>query len=337
MTPHQRPSTDAFWNQGFIDDWNEVHTSPRKLFSAAARLYSPTKPVQESRATGAVRSREQKKAFDKIKHGFADEFLCELDKKITAGKIAGLTESTGGITIRWTNKLNTTAGRAIWKRETIRSRSQSRETDGQGGDSDSRHRHHASIEVAEKVIDDEHRLLNVIAHEFCHLATFIMDGVTTKPHGAEFKAWASRCNEVFAQRGVQVTTKHSYDIAYKYVWTCDTCAAEYKRHSKSIDVSRHRCGSCKGELRQTKPVPRAPAKPSRYQNFLKEQMRVLKEQNPSSPQKEIMRMVASEWSRQSAPVENGNPASARPESNETDDLVGGMDALQIAERATTSS
>lgn len=191
----------------------------------------------------------------------------------------------------WTNKLNTTAGRANWKRETVRTRN------ADGSETSVKHRHHASIELAEKVIDDEHRLLNVIAHEFCHLANFMVSGITNNPHGKEFKAWASECSRRFGDRGIEVTTKHSYDIDFKYVWECISCATEYKRHSKSINPDRHRCGSCKSQLKQTRPVPRASArKPSEYQMFMKEQMRLLREENPKSPQKEIMKQVADRWS-----------------------------------------
>lgn len=33
--------------------------------------------------------------------------------------------------------------------------------------------HHAFIELAEKVIESEDRLLNTLAHKFCHLANFM--------------------------------------------------------------------------------------------------------------------------------------------------------------------
>ncbi len=173
--------------------------------------------------------------------------------------------------------------------------------------------HHASIELAEKVIDDEHRLLNVVAHEFCHLANFMVSGVTGNPHGKEFKAWAAECSRHFGNRGIQVTTKHAYEIDFKYVWACEACATEFKRHSRSIDPARHRCGACRGMLKQTKPKPRgtglqsagtvggggtaATPGPSAYQIFMKEHMAVVRRENPNSPQKIIMKMVADKWTR----------------------------------------
>lgn len=235
-----------------------------------------------------------KKAFEQSKHELADTFLRELDERVTDGKISELSASTGGVRIDWSNRLNTTAGRANWRRETTR-----RKDEGTGAVTEVTYRHHASIELAEKVIDDEGRLLNVIAHEFCHLANFMVSGVTNNPHGREFKGWAARVTRAFGDsRGIEVTTKHSYDIDFKYVWECTACGLEFKRHSKSINTERHRCGACKSELRQTKPVPRGrPAGESEYQRFMKEQMRVIRLENPGSPQKDIMKLVASRWSQ----------------------------------------
>jgi hypothetical protein len=123
-----------------------------------------------------------KKAWDVRKQELATEFLSELDEKITSGKLAELARETGGVQIVWSKKLNTTAGRANWKRERVR--------DVQpDGTTVSRENHTAYIELAAKVIDDEDRLINVIAHEFCHLCNFMISGVRDNPHGKEFKEW----------------------------------------------------------------------------------------------------------------------------------------------------
>lgn len=293
-TPHH-PNSDLFWSREFVDDWNDEHSPKKQLFPNPSRSPAkpPTSPKKKANASTTTSDRGAKKAFEQAKHDIAAKFLRELDTTITQGRIAELAESTGGVKLQWSNKLNTTAGRANWKRETVRS------TKPDGTVVVVRVNHHASIELAEKVIDNEHRLLNVLAHEFCHLANFMISGVTNNPHGKEFKAWAARCSREFGSRGIEVTTKHSYDIDFKYIWECVACAAEFKRHSRSIDPKRHRCGNpaCKGELKQIKPTPRAgTGKASEYQVFMKEQMKVLKEENPKSPQKEIMKLVADRWS-----------------------------------------
>ncbi|KAB5542414.1 SprT-like family-domain-containing protein [Coniochaeta sp. 2T2.1] len=297
-TPHH-PNTDLFWSREFVDDWNDEHSPKKQLFpdAAKAKESNPPAPLGSPKKKPPLTTsvREAKKTFQASKSSLAQSFLLELDTTITAGRLSELASTTGGIKITWSNKLNTTAGRANWKRETVRTRNPE-----DGTELSVKHRHHASIELAEKVIDDEHRLLNVVAHEFCHLANFMISGVTSNPHGKEFKAWAALCSAKFGDRGIEVTTKHSYDIDFKYVWECTTCGLEYKRHSKSINPERHRCGACKSLLRQTRPTPRAGGgaakKPSEYQVFMKEQMRLMKEENPGSPQKEIMRRVADRWS-----------------------------------------
>lgn len=335
ITPH-RPSSDLFWSQEFVDEWNDEHSPRKQLFpdAIAARQNSPAKTSLEkpSRKTPAAKKpsdREAKRTFEAAKRELAEKFLQELDTVITQGKLAELAESTGGIRVIWTNKLNTTAGRANWKRETVRTRQPD-------GTTTTKHKHHASIELAEKVIDDSNRLLNVLAHEFCHLANFMVSGVTTNPHGREFKAWAAKCSRAFADRGVQVTTKHSYDIDFKYVWECVECFTEFKRHSRSIDPSRHRCGRCRGELKQIKPAPRGAGKKtggdgeatkvkavSEYQAFMKEQMRLVKEENPKSPQKEIMKIVASRWAAKKG------AASAMTPDEQVRNLEEGMEELTV--------
>ncbi|CAJ0547306.1 Ff.00g019330.m01.CDS01 [Fusarium sp. VM40] len=317
-TPH-RPSMDAFWSQDFVDDWNDQH-SPRKLMLPPV-VKSPSKasPKKDPK-------KETKKSFAARKHGLAENFLAELDREITQGKIAELAESTGGVKLVWTKTLNTTAGRANWRRETSRT---TRKTDGV--ELSVSYKHHASIELAEKVIDDEHRLLNVMAHEFCHLANFMVSGITTNPHGREFKAWAAKCSAAFGDRGIEVTTKHSYDIDFKYVWECDECGTEFKRHSRSIDPQRHRCGSCKGLLKQTRPTPRGAAvgkAPTRYQLFVKEQMAVVRSENPGSPQKVVMKLIAEKWAKQ-----EGKTGSKGSSKLGVESVVGRMVDLTIEAKA----
>lgn len=128
----------------------------------------------------------------------------------------------------------------------------------------------------------------------------MVSNIKTNPHGKEFKAWASKCSAEFGGRGIEVTTKHSYEIEYKYVWECTEqgCSTLFKRHSKSIDVQRHRCGACKGVLVQIKPVPRgkgAGKGENEYQLFVKENMKKIREEYPGSPQKDIMGLVGKRY------------------------------------------
>ncbi|KAK4068485.1 uncharacterized protein Triagg1_7424 [Trichoderma aggressivum f. europaeum] len=279
----QEPIIDTVRLEESDHEWNELGMNRKtKTSSRLTALKSPSK-------------RQTKKSFDAIKSQLAVDFLQQLDAQITHGRVGELTQSTGGVKIVWSNTLKTTAGRANWKRETVIPKHT-----GDSAKADvKQYRHHSSIELSEKVIDDELRLLNVIAHEFCHLANFMINGITDNPHGKEFKVWAAKCTQLFGSQGIKVTTKHSYEIDFKYVWTCTACGCEYKRHSKSIDPKRHRCGACKASLEQTKPIPRQTptGQLSEYQLFVKEQMKVVKTENPNSPQKEIMGIIAERWTK----------------------------------------
>jgi predicted nucleic acid-binding Zn ribbon protein len=131
--------------------------------------------------------------------------------------------------------------------------------------------------------------------------------VRNNPHGAEFKSWAAKVSKAFAHKGVEVTTKHSYQIAYKYIWECVVCGYEFKRHSKSVDPARHSCGRCKGKLVQTKPTPRVAAKgadgkpkeKSEYQVFVKANYSKVKEKLAAEGKEvslgKVMAVVAEEY------------------------------------------
>ncbi|POS86856.1 hypothetical protein EPUL_002481 [Erysiphe pulchra] len=303
MTPH-RLSSDAFWQQDVINEWNDQF-SPSKILFPRSKVSSSNYKLENSkpliRPSNVLtkidkKSKEAKKQFSEKKIALAESFLHELDDKITGGEISKLAASSGGVKITWNKKLNSTAGRANWKCEKIRSKNSL--TNGEP--EPPKVIHHATIELAEKVIDDEIRLLNVMSHEFCHLATFMISNVKTNPHGKEFKSWATKCSKLFADRGVHVTTKHNYDIDYKYIWQCENCGVEVKRHSKSVNPARHRCGACMSKLIQTKPAPRMNVKTNEYQTFVRENMKMLREKNPGSPQKEIMSLVGKNYQEMKA-------------------------------------
>lgn len=276
-TPPMRSSLDAFWTAEAVNEWNDTYSPQKVLRSPAKKLFqtisaatfddtpiiSPAKLQSPFKRTKA--EVQARKDWEARKITLAGSFLSELDEKITAGKIAELSASTGGVEIVWSKTLNSTAGRANWRRETTKSHSRS-----DPSQTTVTHKHFASIELASKVLtynpaepaEAETKLLNVLAHEFCHLANFMISNVKTNPHGASFKAWGEKCTKTFRNRGVEVTTKHNYEIEYKYIWQCEDvekCGMEFKRHSKSIDVQRHRCGGCKAPLVQVKPVPRGAA------------------------------------------------------------------------------
>ncbi|KAJ5679701.1 hypothetical protein N7462_007945 [Penicillium macrosclerotiorum] len=291
-TPH-RESSDAFWSQGDTFDWIDEHsprkeTSPKRTVIELLQDFDDSENEGSSRDSGTssepdpmsqVRHKtpktlsktalkrmeaEKKRAakarrlsFDNKKAEFALTFLGVLDEAVAGSQVTRLAEPTGGVKIVWSKTLQKTAGRAQWKGE----RQVSRSIDGRP-EGPRKIRHHATIELAERIIVDEYRLINTLAHEYCHLANYMVSNVHDNPHGASFKQWGKKCEEALKDHPLyggqlHVTTKHTYKIDYKYVWSCNGCGLEYGRHSKSI-TSNHRCGNstCRGTLEQIKPKPR---------------------------------------------------------------------------------
>lgn len=157
-----------------INEWNDRH-SPEKISSrgrpkishsineADALSISP-EIAGESLPTSPAKKDKQavqrRKLFGERKHATAVSFLKELDEKITGGQITALACSSGGVHIVWSKKLISTAGRANWKRETLRSRS------SDGVTASTTYRHHASIELAEKIIDDEGKRMGALESSY---------------------------------------------------------------------------------------------------------------------------------------------------------------------------
>lgn len=266
------------------DSLPSPYSSPRKSKSRSqSPLKSPEKEEKKRLTELKKAAAAKKKEFDSCKEKLALDILQELDSKVAKSQLANLASSTGGVQIIWSKTLRSTAGRANWRRTASKisgSPIKGGVTEGPGVEI----KHFASIELAEKIIDSEDRLVNTLAHEFCHLTNFMISNVRDQPHGASFKSWAAkvtshlRKSEVAIWRKVEVTTKHNYAINHKYLWVCagreptktmeflnieedEGCGAEYGRHSRSIDTAKHRCGKCKGKLVQVRPKPRAPASP----------------------------------------------------------------------------
>ncbi|CAI7568311.1 unnamed protein product [Penicillium glandicola] len=220
--------------------------------------------IRAQKKAEAARKREaraQVAEFNQKKIGFAEEFLRHLDNAFD-DRISRMTEETGGIKIIWTKNFRNTAGRA-----TVRSE---RFLRGETGiEEPGRRRYYATIELSEKVLDSEDKILCTMTHEYCHLLDIMVTENRAKgtvQHGASFKQWGARCvraledHPIYGGR-VEVTTKHTYEINHKYIWACKVQGCDFKvgRHSKSVDPTRQFCGRCRGVLEQIKPVPRAVA------------------------------------------------------------------------------
>lgn len=76
------------------------------------------------------------------------------------------------------------------------------------------------------------------------------------------------------------------------------CGLEYKRHSKSINPSKHSCGNCKGKLVQVQPALRkgvGEGKRSDYQDFIKRENQRVRLENPGAGFGEIMSILGRDF------------------------------------------
>ncbi|KAI5115417.1 hypothetical protein M0805_004881, partial [Coniferiporia weirii] len=197
---------------------------------AALNITSVTVPLPETPAGAKppVRKRMTKKALEEQKQAqlaaYAQTLFDDLNEAVFEDRLPKDTA------LLWNKKLQTTAGRAKWHVS-----SQKVET--------------TSIELATKVLDCEERIRNTLSHEMCHLACWVINRNPKENHGGIWSGWARKVMQ--KRHDIVITTKHSYDIAYKFEWQCQTvtCKKIYGRHSKSIDPKNSICGVCKtGEL-----------------------------------------------------------------------------------------
>ena len=231
-------------------------------------------------------------AFKKNRDALSKKYFQECNSIAFDGKISS-------VEVVWSNKLRTTAGLTRLKR---------RQMDFTPGSQPTRL---ATIELSTKILDNSERLRSTLAHEACHAAAWIVDGVSKPPHGACFKKWAN----IVMRRipGVQVTTTHDYQIQYKYAWACTnpSCNFLVQRHSRSVDLERQCCGRCRGRLIEVdvpdhsskgnvQRTPKKRAPPSAYNLFVKEQSKTVRErlaksQREKVSQADVMKECARLW------------------------------------------
>lgn len=201
----------------------------------------------------------------------ANAVFAELDAQVFDSKLG---PKGAGAFVEWNNRLLTTAGTAHKSRNA---------TTGA---------YSYKIKLSDKVCSGETQIVNTLAHEMCHLAAWIISNEHKSPHGRVFKAWGTRVMRY--RPDIEVTTRHSYEIEYKYEWECSTpgCGKVYRRHSKSIDPARQVCGGCKGRL-----VPRFQAQQmSAFQLYLKNNMSLAKSALPGVSHGHVMRALSKRWS-----------------------------------------
>src|SRR5438874_2877473 len=91
-------------------------------------------------------------------------------------------------------------------------------------------------------------VIGTLAHEMIH--QFQHDVLNKRvDHGAEFHRVMAAMN----RDGMTVTVRHDLDgveAFLKYTWQCQICGHTYRRQRRTIK-KKHRCGKCRGTLKET--------------------------------------------------------------------------------------
>jgi predicted SprT family Zn-dependent metalloprotease len=95
----------------------------------------------------------------------------------------------------------------------------------------------------------EEEIIRTLAHEMIHQWQF--DVLKRRPnHGADFQ----RMKEVLNRAGYGITVRHDLESAVlsfsRYAWRCVRCGTGYHRQRRTIRPAVHRCGVCRGRLRE---------------------------------------------------------------------------------------
>jgi predicted SprT family Zn-dependent metalloprotease len=99
----------------------------------------------------------------------------------------------------------------------------------------------------------EHEIMGTLAHEMIHQWQF--DVLKRRPnHGPDFRRMMRTMN----RDGLDITISHALDNAVrslaKFAWRCRECGRDYHRQRRTIRPSRHRCGACRGRLKEVSPM-----------------------------------------------------------------------------------
>jgi predicted SprT family Zn-dependent metalloprotease len=154
------------------------------------------------------------------------------------------------------------------------------------------------VELSAKVLDRESRLNATLLHELCHVAAWLVQGVSKPPHGPEFKAWADVASKRYPM--CQVERCHSYAIHAPHRYKCQTCGCPYNRHSKSVDTEKQVCGMCHGPLVyqgvfDRLGTPLKPRKESDYAHFVKVNYAAVKKRSSAKDMAAVSKKLARLW------------------------------------------
>ena len=94
-----------------------------------------------------------------------------------------------------------------------------------------------------------------LAHEMIHQWQF--DVKKCHPsHGREFRRVMNLMNEDHLDITIYHALTKEVEALSKYTWKCEKCGREYHRQRKSLSSKTHRCGYCRGDLREVSELAR---------------------------------------------------------------------------------
>ncbi len=155
------------------------------------------------------------------------------------------------IEIIWSRRLTSSAGMFV-SRVGLRARAGDRADLGQG-----RRQIRLSSPLLQRLSEDgeraEREITGTLAHEMIHQWQF--DVLKRRPnHGPDFARKMAAMN----RDGLGITVCHRYDEAVRafatHAWQCRRCGKVYERQRRTIQPSRHRCGTCLGQLQEVLPL-----------------------------------------------------------------------------------
>ncbi|GFO47576.1 acidic repeat-containing protein [Plakobranchus ocellatus] len=168
----------------------------------------------------------------------------------------------------------------------------------------------AKITLSVKVCDRAERVRDTLAHELCHAAVRLINGVK-ESHGPVWRAWAQRINRAFPFMPV-IARCHDYVIATKYTYKCTKCNYRIGRHSKSLDIDKKVCGHCLGKFEVfltrdlnnsergggggTPSTPHTPRTPNKFALFVKKGYADVKKKDSSLKHADVMKILSQQFS-----------------------------------------
>ncbi|KAK6638575.1 hypothetical protein RUM43_006842 [Polyplax serrata] len=263
--------------------------SPNKLVASSAKTPKRTFLASLSVSTPTSRCHPDAKFYKVNFKSKKEELIGKLYKLYNSEVFNG--KLPGDLNFSWNVKLRGTAGYCYNKRIT-KSTGEVLRT--------------SRIEFSTKIVDRADRLRDTMIHELCHAAAWVIDGMLDG-HGATWNAWATKAMKRFPELPM-IKRCHNYEIVSKYVYRCTGCGYSIKRHSKSINTERKRCGYCYGTLelllnkkRKGKTeVPefdatRTQPTPNKFAVFVKENYRTVRSTRTEAKHAEIMKILSQQY------------------------------------------